>query len=189
MGKMIFIGCLVFISASIPVQAQFEENKQALHPNLSWAVAYSTWDELLPEGYFYSPIALFGRYTFSHWNSFNLYTESQIARAKQSDQISHDYEFGFNLGIEFYQRLAPNLAFAASVGSGPYYITVKTKRQAPGFIFSDNFELGLYYYLSATSASIDVKVRFRHISNAGLKSPNGGIDNLFLAVGVSHFFR
>lgn len=152
---------------------------------LSWSFAYSAKDERLPEGYGYSPLAFFMRYKFGRLKPFDTYVESQLARASEISGTGHDYEFGFNLGLAYRQAITPNLKLTASLGSGPYYVTVRTRRQARGFIFSDNLEVGLQYYWSKAHLGIQLRGRYRHISNAGLKSPNGGIDNFFLVVGVS----
>jgi hypothetical protein len=71
---------------------------------------------------------------------------------------------------------------------GPHYISIVTKDQANGFIFSDVIGTGLYYYLSKDSA-INVGYRVRHLSNAGLAEPNGGIDTHFGVIGYSVFFN
>jgi hypothetical protein len=85
--------------------------------------------------------------------------------------------------ILFFQ--ADRLSLYAAIGSGPHYITVETDRQARGFIFSDNFELGSAYNFERINTAFLLKFRFRHISNAGLKEPNGGIDNFFVIAGLS----
>lgn len=98
------------------------------------------------------------------------------------------FEAGVNLGIayEYYIPNAAILFFGAGVG--PHYINVNTDKQANGFIFSDNVFAGVHQILSK-EWMLTYQVKFRHISNAGLQSPNGGIDNLFVGMGVSYFIR
>jgi hypothetical protein len=74
------------------------------------------------------------------------------------------------------------------MGTGPHFISLRTSRQARGFIFSDNLELGLIYPVSNLHLDFNVKARYRHISNAGLEDPNVGIDNLFLVLGITKYF-
>ena len=52
------------------------------------------------------------------------------------------------------------------------------------FIFSDNFELGASYLPKGWRAGFNLRARFRHISNAGFKYPNLGVDNLFIIAGL-----
>ena len=98
-----------------------------------------------------------------------------------------DYEFGFNAGLRYHLGLTPFLELNAAIGSGPHFISVQTRRQADGFIFSDNMEIGFTYFMPVRT-TINVKARFRHISNAGLQAPNGGIDNLFVVIGIGTTF-
>lgn len=156
--------------------------------NFSWSLGYSAKDERLPEGYNYSPLAFFGQYRFAQFGSFDIYSEAQFARATSLTRGDGDYEFGFNLGLMYQLSLSPDMMLAAALGSGPYYITVDTRRQARGFIFSDNFELGLTYHPPQSHTALQLRARYRHISNAGLENPNGGIDNLFVIAGVTHLF-
>ncbi|MBM3441042.1 MAG: acyloxyacyl hydrolase, partial [Bacteroidetes bacterium] len=55
-------------------------------------------------------------------------------------------------------------------------------RQARGFIFSDN-AFGGVNLKCAKHTWIDLRIGFRHISNAGLREPNGGVNNLMLSGG------
>lgn len=172
----------------------FSANAQSPAPgwqhqsNFSWSLGYSAKDERLPEGYNYSPLAFFGQYRFAQFGPFDIYSEAQFARASSPTPGDGDYEFGFNLGVTYQLSLSPSMVLAAALGSGPYYITVDTRRQARGFIFSDNFEMGLTYHPPQSPTALQLRARYRHISNAGLENPNGGIDNLFVIAGVTHLF-
>lgn len=148
-------------------------------------VGYSIINEILPEGYYYTPQTLLGAIDIWKRKKFSLYSELQLVQAYDNFNLETDYEFGLNLGFMFSQPLFKNLLLSAGIGSGPHYVTVDTDRQARGFIFSDNVELGLSYELRKFSTIFNMRFRFRHISNAGFKSPNGGIDNLFLVLGVA----
>ena len=84
--------------------------------------------------------------------------------------------------------LSDKFRLSLAMGTGPHFISLKTNRQSRGFIFSDNLELGLIYPVSKLHLDFNLKVRYRHISNAGLEEPNGGIDNLFLVFSITKYF-
>ena len=176
---------LMLLLSSLLVRGQDQFNPWYRSVGLNVDLAFSAKSEQLPEGYAYSPISFLGRYRFMHLGPFDIYSEAQFARAADIEGVRKDYEFGLNLGLSYQVPIAPNLIMISSLGSGPYFITVETRRQANGFIFSDNLELGLKYYGPLSNTGIQIRARYRHFSNAGLKSPNGGIDNLFVILGVT----
>jgi hypothetical protein len=99
-----------------------------------------------------------------------------------------DIEFGTNIGLRYYQQLSPKFYLYQMLGSGPHFITADLPRQAKGFIFSDNLALGFFKELNTKkSLFLNVQFRVRHISNAGLKLPNAGVNTLNLLVGLSRF--
>lgn len=146
---------------------------------------YSIINEILPEGYYYNPQTLLGSLDLWRRKKFSLYSELQLVQAFDNFNVETDYEIGANLGFMFSQMIFKRLLVSVAIGSGPHYVTVDTDRQARGFIFSDNVELGLSYELRKFNTIFNTKLRFRHISNAGIIEPNGGIDNLFLILGVA----
>lgn len=98
------------------------------------------------------------------------------------------FETGVNLGIA-YEYYIPNTAILfLGAGVGPHYINIETSKQANGFIFSDNFFAGVHQIISKEWL-LTYQVKFRHISNANIQQPNGGIDNLFVGMGISYFFK
>jgi hypothetical protein len=105
-----------------------------------------------------------------------------ISRFREKDsipEIAGGLEFGLNGGILFRvymldDRISPYLCISA----GPHYVSGVPDRQSPGFIFSDNLFTGLQIKLS-NSFYLDLRFGFRHISNAGLQNPNGGVNNWF----------
>lgn len=96
-----------------------------------------------------------------------------------SPDITRGYEYGLNggfliRGLFFDEHVSPYLCISA----GPHHVSGVPDRQSPGFIFSDNLFAGLNIGLS-DSFCLDLRFGFRHISNAGLQNPNGGINNFF----------
>ena len=102
---------------------------------------------------------------------------------KIADEIN-GYEFGVNTGV-FIRRILfeEALYLYVLISSGPHYVSGTPQRQADGFIFSDNFLIGLNVKL-LENIYFDFRSGFRHISNAGLNHPNGGVNDLVLSVGV-----
>ena len=97
-----------------------------------------------------------------------------------------DIEFGTNIGLRYYQHLSPTFYLYEMLGSGPHFITADLPRQAKGFIFSDNLAVGFFKEIvPKKSLFLNVQFRVRHISNAGLKLPNAGVNTLNLLVGIS----
>ena len=98
-----------------------------------------------------------------------------------------DFEFGANLGIRNYVKVNEGLYLYQMLGSGPHYISAQVQRQATGFIFSDNLAIGAYTRLNKKSLFLNLQFRIRHISNAGLKEPNGGVNSVNFLIGLSRF--
>ena len=151
---------------------------------LNVSLGNSVINEFLPEGNAYYPFTLLGSYAIHRMGKFTIYGELQLVQTLGSLEAQTDYEFGTNFGFMFRQPLNKELSLVAAIGSGPHYISVITRLQASGFIFSDNFELGLLYQVPEWGSFVTAKARFRHISNAGLENPNGGIDNGFVVIGI-----
>ena len=112
---------------------------------------------------------------------FNLVRSSYTPKGT----ITHDYEFGLNLGIRNYVKINDGFYFYQMLGSGPHYISAKVAREASGFIFSDNFALGTFLMLDQKNLLLNFQYVQRHISNANLKAPNGGVNSYNFVVGLS----
>lgn len=68
------------------------------------------------------------------------------------------------------------------VGTGPFYFTVDTVEQSTRLNFASYFCGGLRVRTGERS-SLSVEYRYRHISNAGLRHPNSGVNGMFVMVG------
>ena len=119
-----------------------------------------------------------------HQGTLSLYIEPQINPVFNPET---DIEVGVGVGLKYMHPVTEKISAYAFGSTGPHYITVKTNEQANGFIFSDTIGAGIAFFLTEKS-SLNLEYRFRHISNAGLVKPNGGIDNHFGTVGYSVFF-
>ena len=100
-----------------------------------------------------------------------------------SAQYVNGYEVGLNLGLLARENVFHDLlSFYFMIGTGPHYTSGTVQRQANGFIFSDNFAGGVNIKLTKNLYA-DWRSGLRHISNAGLRIPNGGINTLTMREG------
>ncbi len=77
--------------------------------------------------------------------------------------------------------------FEGKSSVGPHYMTLNTADQSQGFLFADTIGLGLNVSISRGSA-IDINYRFRHLSNAGIREPNYGIEHHIGLISCSLFY-
>lgn len=97
---------------------------------------------------------------------------------------SKDIELGINIGIVLRANLFSDFLGLYAAGSiGPHYLSGAPKRQARGFIFSDNVFVGMNIKV-IQNFYFDLRVGLRHISNAGLLTPNAGINNFIFSLGI-----
>lgn len=99
----------------------------------------------------------------------------------------NDYEAGIGFGIQYLYPLTKILYPYMLASAGPHYISYNSNDQAPGFNFLLTAGAGFYYYLNSKMA-VNLGWRFRHISNAGLRRPNQGINLHGGVIGLSFFF-
>lgn len=100
------------------------------------------------------------------------------------DPVDNGFEYGLNIGFLARKNLYKDaLSLYGFISVGPHFVSGTPKRQANGFIFSDNFFIGLNIKLYE-NIYLDLRPGFRHISNASLKSPNGGVNTVILSGGI-----
>ena len=160
-------------------------SSQTLSSARSISIGYPLLQEQLPENYTYNPLFLTTRIPiFVKENKrFVPYLEPQLAISSPPKPFKSAFEFGVNLGIQYYFGIKPKHHWTAAIGLGPHYLSLETAMQHKGFLFSDNIELG-YYQVIRPKMGLQITTRFRHLSNANLQQPNLGIDNLFIMGGV-----
>jgi hypothetical protein len=158
--------------------------------NHSFHFGYSLFDQNLGKDTDYEPVLFI--YSTSVpltrrdvQNTFFIYFEPQINPVFFKNRIN--IEFGMNAGLNYSRELNESLIAYLLLGTGPHFINARTQRQAAGFIFSDNLAIGIRKILPSNRFNVELNIqyRLRHISNAGLKSPNGGINNGFLMIGLT----
>lgn len=143
----------------------------------------------LPEGSIYRPlmVARCMRYpVFNSLSSFNLAVElGPQAGVAFADEMNYEFGFFVNLNLSFAITQWDMLSLVA--GAGPHYISIETERQAKGFTFSDNLMIAYRRKLvmNADFYEVSVYTGIRHLSNAGIKEPNKGIDNIVMGIGFA----
>ncbi len=113
-----------------------------------------------------------------------LFLEPQV---NPSFSPATNVEFGIGCGLKYRHHITERVSAYCMVSVGPQWMSLQTKKQADGFLFSDMAGVGLSVLITERSA-IDLEFRGRHLSNAGLKLPNGGINSCVGVVGYSVFF-
>lgn len=72
-------------------------------------------------------------------------------------------------------------------GVGMLYMTQHTREQGTQFNFVEYAGAGMHYFFRKNIA-FTLEGRARHLSNAGIKEPNKGIDSYFALAGISYQF-
>ncbi len=97
-------------------------------------------------------------------------------------------EVGSNFLIKYTLPLTERIHPYLKGGVGALYMSQHTNEQSTQYNFLPQGGGGFQYFLRDELA-LSFEYRYRHLSNASIKSPNSGIDaNLFLC-GVSFFFK
>jgi hypothetical protein len=93
------------------------------------------------------------------------------------------YEYGLNLGLLYRHNWGTGLlSYYLALSSGPHYASGVPHRQRSGFLFANNLVAGLNLRVYK-SLYTDVCFGLRHMSNAGTRLPNAGVNNLVFKVG------
>ena len=111
------------------------------------------------------------------------YNTTKLKAHDDDGFFQNGYELGSNLGLVIRETLnADQLTFYCLISSGPHYVSRSPQRQANGFIFSDNFSVGVNLKVYK-KLHLDIRPGFRHISNAGFRAPNGGVNTMVITSG------
>jgi len=97
-------------------------------------------------------------------------------------------EVGFNLLFRYAFPLTERFYPYIEGGVGFVYMTQHTLEQSTQYNFVPQGGVGVIYFIKKNKLALNAGYRYRHLSNASIKSPNGGINvNMFLA-GLSLFY-
>jgi len=69
------------------------------------------------------------------------------------------------------------------IGLGVLYMSLDTREQSTKFNFYEQGGVGAHYFLN-NNFGLTMECRIRHLSNAGIRQPNHGINNLSYLLGV-----
>ncbi|MCM8810686.1 MAG: acyloxyacyl hydrolase [Candidatus Omnitrophica bacterium] len=95
--------------------------------------------------------------------------------------------FEINLSFfAFYRFFQGNFHPYIKIGTGIIYLSTDFIEQSTHFNFATS--LGLGFKFNFEKFSIYTEGRFRHISNAGMKLPNQGINSRILLIGLGYNF-
>lgn len=121
---------------------------------------------------------------------YSIFFEPQInpVLLRKTNSSKVEWEYGLNIGFQHCYPITKDLYSAIFISTGPHYFSAVTERQAPGFIFSDNFGAGFYYFLYKDWA-VNAGFRLRHMSNAQTRLPNSGINTFNFMIGISKMLR
>lgn len=96
-------------------------------------------------------------------------------------------EMGLPVFFRYSYPLTSKIYPFVEVGTGPYYMTLHTYEQSTQFNFVSQGGAGISYFFKENVA-INVEYRKRHVSNASIKSPNGGLEADIYLLGMSYYF-
>ena len=103
------------------------------------------------------------------------------------DQRSHDGEFAFSpLIFDYRFDVGQALVPFVDGGEGLVLTTLDALNIGGPFEFSSQAGGGIHLFFTHEDA-VTLAVRYRHISNSGIKEQNSGLNTLFLIIGLSHF--
>ncbi|MFN4226721.1 MAG: acyloxyacyl hydrolase [Candidatus Ratteibacteria bacterium] len=98
---------------------------------------------------------------------------------------SDNFEVGILL-FALYSFSESNFQPYIKIGTGIIYLSTDFIEQATHFNFATSIGLGFKFKLK--KLSIYTEGRFRHVSNAGIKLPNEGINSRIFLIGIGYNF-
>ena len=119
-----------------------------------------------------------------HRGKLSLFFEPQV---NPSGQPKQNVELGIGVGLKYAYPIGDVFSVYILGSVGPHYITLNTEDQAQGFLFADTIGGGVSVTISP-GAALNIEYRFRHLSNAGLRLPNHGIENSIGLIGFTLFY-
>jgi len=190
---VIFISALILIPAAIKAEPADVVNSDAI---LKEAGLYSGWGSANVgddgETKDYDNVYIAGRFGFNlkkclDWKMPGMFLFMVEPFVNPVVEPSSNYEAGCSVGLKYAFPLTSKFYPYIEGGTGGIYISDKTRRQGSHLNFVDHGGAGFYYFVKDNFA-FTAGYRFRHISNLGIKRPNGGIETQSAILGASLFF-
>ena len=114
------------------------------------------------------------------------YNKTRFIQHVGDTALIEGYEAGINVGFLFRKNfLNDRISLYLLASIGPHYVSGTPDRQVSGFIFSDNFDLGLQIELDE-KLYLDIRPGIRHISNGSTRHPNGGVNDITFDIGFMY---
>ncbi|MEM8528569.1 MAG: acyloxyacyl hydrolase [Bacteroidota bacterium] len=186
--RFIFIFLSLFFTSTVHLNAQKNTylNQKYWGIFVQYGIAYYD----LPEQQRYQPLligAIHHLPIYQTKNAFNVGVNimPQIGLVRYNNRLN--IEFGANVQFDANLALAEKHILSFRAGAGPHFVNVRTRRQAKGFIFSDNFAFAYRTKLKDTQ-QLGITAGWRHLSNAGLMQPNSGLDNIMLGFEFARWY-
>jgi hypothetical protein len=101
---------------------------------------------------------------------------------------SANAEIGCSFPLRYSLKIAPWITPYVEIGLGFIYTTQHVHEQGSQFNFTTQLGIGTQFPLSDHYA-LTAGYRFRHVSNAGLSTPNRGVDFHFGVIGLTYIFK
>ena len=112
------------------------------------------------------------------------YNLSKFLQDQFSTEEEEGFEFGLSLGNQIQGTfIRDRLDGYVLLISGPHFVSGVPDRQSKGFIFSTNLLFGFQIKL-LDGLNLKLSSGIRHISNIGIKSPNGGVNDFMVYGGL-----
>lgn len=138
--------------------------------HFNWAKSKKhSWEILIEPTYYQSKHQM-----INYWYISHTVTNGDELRLKYM-KLKTINEFALNAGIVYRRFLNLKSSVYATLNSGPMYIDTDTERLKKGFAFSDVISVGYNYRMK--KLSFDMKLIYRHVSNANLQKPNFGLNS------------
>lgn len=132
-------------------------------------------------------------YIYSFFNNewwdigFNLQSEYGITYYQLNKKFLAELrsqEVGISGGIMISSKVMTDILNLYLLFSlGPHYSQRSPERQVSGFMFNSNYDIGVNIFMR-DNLLFDFRTGFRHLSNANLRNPNGGINNWIISFGL-----
>ena len=109
-----------------------------------------------------------------------------IEKRERFSKINNINQYVLNLGLIFRKPISKSLSLFVLGSFGPMISASETERLSKGFTISNVLALGVSCKLKRFE--FDIRPNIRHVSNAGLSSPNIGFNTKNMEFGISSRF-
>ena len=186
---------LILVFAGLFYSALYCQNNESFHVGISYGTGSSEWNMMDIDNYFYDydsykivlNFTLVGKRIWSLEGVLEPTYFQAIFKDFEISSIEDPFrtlkEYGLNIGIVSRLMISQVISTYFLGSTGPLYINSHTSRMKNGIGFSNNFCLG--FTVQVKKMRFDIRTGIRHVSNAGLNSPNRGYNSSITEMGIS----